>query len=303
MRILFAGTPNIAAIVLKELAKQHEIAMVITRQDSAVGRKRIITPSDVAIAAQELSIPVLKSNKIGSDELQRIQSANVDVAVVVAYGSLIPAIALNLFPWWNLHFSVLPAWRGATPLQHSLIHKSGQGISLFQLESTLDTGPILESLEVDLPEDKSAGEIMVDLALTGTKMILRNLAEPREPRPQTGNPTFATKISRANARLDFKETSLLLQRKIHAFNPEPVAWCKAGEGDLRVLRAAAIGSVDWNSLADKKLSPGEIEISNGKVLVSCGSGSLLELLEVQPAGGKPMLAADWYRGYSGNNLE
>ena len=303
MRILFAGTPNIAAMVLKELAKQHEIAMVITRQDAAVGRKRIMTPSDVAIAAQELSVPILKTNQIGSDELQIIQSVQIDVAVVVAYGSLIPASALSKFQWWNLHFSVLPAWRGATPLQHSLVHRSGQGISLFQLESTLDTGPIIESQEFDLPEDKPAGEIMVNLALAGAKMILRNLVEPRVPRPQTGSPTFAPKISRSDARLDFKETALVLQRKINAFNPEPVAWCKAGERDLRVLGAAAIGSVDWNSLADRKLSPGEIEISNGKVLVSCGSGSLLELFEVQPAGGKRMLAADWYRGYAGTQLE
>ncbi len=303
MRILFAGTPDVAAIVLKELAQEHEIAMVITREDSAVGRKRIMTPSDVSIAAKDLAIPILKANKIGSDELQSIQSAYVDLAVVVAYGSLIPNSALALFPWWNLHFSVLPTWRGATPLQHSLIYKSGQGISLFQLETTLDTGPIIESSEVDLPEDKPAGEIMLDLALAGSKMILRNLAEPKDPRPQVGSPTFAPKISRAEARLDFKETALVLQRKVYAFNPEPVAWCKAGERDLRVLRAAAIGSVDWNSLADKRLSPGEIEISNGKVLVSCGSGSLLELLEVQPAGGKLMLAADWYRGYAGKNLE
>ena len=303
MRILFAGTPDVAAIVLKELAQQHEVAMVITREDSAVGRKRIMTPSDVAIAAKDLAIPILKANKIGSDELQSIQSAYVDLAVVVAYGFLIPNSALALLPWWNLHFSVLPTWRGATPLQHSLIHKIGQGISLFQLETTLDAGPIIEDLEVDLPEDKPAGEIMLDLALTGSKMILRNLAEPKDPRPQVGSPTFAPKISRAEARLDFKETALVLQRKVYAFNPEPVAWCKAGERDLRVLRATAIGSVDWNSLADKKLSPGEIEISNGKVLVSCGSGSLLELLEVQPAGGKLMLATDWYRGYAGNNLE
>lgn len=303
MRILFAGTPDVAAIVLKELAQEHEIAMVITREDSAVGRKRIMTESDVAIAAKDLAIPILKANKIGSDELQSIQSAYVDLAVVVAYGSLIPNSALALFPWWNLHFSVLPTWRGATPLQHSLIHKSGQGISLFQLETTLDTGPIIESSEVDLPEDKPAGEIMLDLALAGSKMILRNLAEPKDPRPQVGSPTFAPKISRDEARLDFKETALVLQRKVYAFNPEPVAWCKAGERDLRVLRAAAIGSVDWNSLAEKRLSPGEIEISNGKVLVSCGSGSLLELLEVQPAGGKLMLAGDWYRGYAGKNLE
>ena len=303
MKILFAGTPDIAAIVMKELAKQHEITLVITRLDSAVGRKRIMTPSDVAIAAEELSIPILKTNQIGTDQIEVIKSGHADMAVVVAYGSLIPASALALFPWWNLHFSVLPAWRGATPLQHSLINKSGQGLSLFKLEPTLDTGPIIESLELDLPEDKPAGEIMVDLASIGAQMILRNLVHPNDPAPQQGSPTFAPKISRSDARLDFRDLAAVLQRKINAYNPEPVAWCRAGDKDLRILKAAAIGSDDWNSLADKKLTTGEIEISNGKVLVSCGSGSLLELIEVQPAGGKPMMAADWYRGYARTNLE
>lgn len=303
MKILFAGTPDIAAIVMKELAKQHEITLVITRLDSAVGRKRIMTPSDVAIAAEELSIPILKTNQIGTDQIEVIKSVHADMAVVVAYGSLIPASALALFQWWNLHFSVLPAWRGATPLQHSLINKSGQGLSLFKLEPTLDTGPIIESLELDLPEDKPAGEIMVDLASIGAQMILRNLGHPKDPAPQQGSPTFAPKISRSDARLDFRDLAPVLQRKINAYNPEPVAWCRAGDKDLRILKAAAIGSVDWNSLADKKLTTGEIEISNGRVLVSCGSGSLLELIEVQPAGGKPMMATDWYRGYAGTNLE
>lgn len=303
MKILFAGTPEAASIVLKELAKQHEIALVVTRPDSEVGRKRVLTPSDVAVVAQELSIPILKTNQFGPEEFRVIQSLGVEKAVVVAYGSLIPAQALNLIPWWNLHFSVLPAWRGAAPLQHSLVNKNGQGLSLFQLETTLDTGPIIESLALDLPENKPAGELLKELARVGAEMILRNLQQPMEPKPQQGSPTFAPKILRSAARLDFREPALLLQRKIYAYNPEPVAWCRAGEKDLRVLRATAIGSVDWNSLTEKKLLPGEIEISGSRVLVSCGLGSLLELLEVQPAGGKPMLASDWYRGYAGNNLE
>ena len=303
MRILFAGTPRVAATILEELAKVHEIALVLTRPDAQVGRKKIVTPSDVAVAATALGIPVLKSNRIGQDELREISEANVDKAVVVAFGSIIPKSALDLFPWWNLHFSVLPAWRGATPLQHSLIHKTGQGLSLFQIEAALDTGPLLETVQLSHPTDQSSNQIMEDLARMGSQVILRNLAHPPTPKPQTGEVSYAPKIVRENARLDFTESAQDLQRKVFALNPEPMAWCRAGDKDIRVLRAKAIGAVDWNAISERKLAPGEIEFQGGKVLVGCGEGSRLELIEVQPAGGKPMLAADWQRGFGGSRLE
>jgi methionyl-tRNA formyltransferase len=303
MRILFAGTPRVAATILKELAQVHEIALVLTRPDAQVGRKKIVTPSDVAVAATALGIPVLKSNRIGQDELREISEANVDKAVVVAFGSIIPKFALDLFPWWNLHFSVLPAWRGATPLQHSLIHKTGQGLSLFQIEAALDTGPLLETVQLSHPTDQSSNQIMEDLARMGSQVILRNLAHPPTPKPQTGEVSYAPKIVRENARLDFTESAQDLQRKVFALNPEPMAWCRAGDKDIRVLRAKAIGAVDWNAISERKLAPGEIEFQGGKVLVGCGEGSRLELIEVQPAGGKPMLAVDWQRGYGGSRLE
>ena len=303
MRILFAGTPRVAATILEELVQVHEIALVLTRPDAQVGRKRIVTPSDVAVSATALGIPVLKSDRIGQDELGKIREANITQAVVVAFGSIIPKSALDLFPWWNLHFSVLPAWRGATPLQHSLIHKTGQGLSLFQIEAALDTGPLLETVHLSHPTDQSSNQIMADLARLGSEVILRNLAHPPRPKPQTGEVSYAPKIGRENAKLDFTDSAQMLQRKVFALNPEPMAWCKADDKDIRVLRAKAIGAVDWNAISERKLAPGEIEVQGGKVLIGCGDGSRLELIEVQPAGGKPMLAADWQRGFGGSRLE
>ena len=303
MRILFAGTPLVAASVLKGLADAHEIGLVLTRPDSEVGRKRVVTPSCVASVATERGLPILKANRIGESEIEAIRSAKLDLAVVVAYGSIIPRPALDLFPWWNLHFSLLPAWRGATPLQHSLISGSGQGITLFQLEPTLDTGPIIDSLPLQLPDDEPAGTIMSSLAGIGTSLILDNLRNPKPPKPQQGEVSLAPKIERMDAKLDFSQSAMDLQRMVFAFNPEPMAWCRANERDLRILKARAVGSVDWNSIGERKLRLGEIELSQGKVLVGCGLGTRLELIEVHPAGGKPMLATDWQRGFGGLSLE
>lgn len=303
MKILFAGTPEVAATVLRKLSTQHEIVLVLTRPDAQVGRKKISTPSPVAKVAEGLGISVMKSNNVGPRELAAFEAAKIDRAIVVAYGSVIPQTALNLFPWWNLHFSVLPAWRGATPLQHSLLFSSGQGLSLFELDASLDTGSLVEVVEMTLPTDKTAGEIMRELAPLGADLIARNLARSTTPTKQLGEVSYAPKIRRTEARLDFSDSAPALQRKVLALNPEPMAWCRAGGKDVRVLRTRALGSVDWNSLSEQKLAPGEIEVLQGRVLVGCGDGSRLELLEVQPAGGRPMTGAEWQRGFGGDKFE
>lgn len=303
MKLLFAGTPEVAATILRKLSSQHDIALVLTRPDAQVGRKKISTPSPVAKVAEELGIPVMKSNRIGPGELAAFKAAQVDRAIVVAYGSVIPQTALDLFPWWNLHFSVLPAWRGATPLQHSLLFSSGQGLSLFELDASLDTGMTIEVVEMTLPTDKTAGEIMQELAPLGADLIARNLARSTTPTKQLGEVSYAPKIQRSEARLDFTDSAPPLQRKVLALNPEPMAWCRAGGRDVRVLRARALGSVDWNAVSQRKLAPGEIEVLQGRVLVGCGDGSRLELIEVQPSGGRPMTAAEWRRGFAGDKFE
>lgn len=303
MKLIFAGTPAVAAEVLEELSKRHEIKLVITRPDAAAGRKKQLSESEVAIVANKLNLPVLKSARFSDDDLQTIRNAEADFAIVVAFGVLLPKSALEIIPWWNVHFSLLPQWRGATPLQHSLMHKAGQGVSLFQIEAGLDTGPIISQRPLNLPNDKTSGELLTELASIGLELIEKALAEHPVPRPQAGEATFAPKISRVEAKLEFGNNATELQRKIYALNPEPMAWCTTSRGDLRILRARALGDVDWGSISQAGLSPGQIEESGNRVLVACGNGTRLELLEVQPAGGKAMTAADWYRGFGRTSLE
>jgi len=133
MKIVFAGTPENAALALELVSKTHEVVLVITRPDAEVGRKRILTPSPVATKAMELGLPVLKANRVNEEELARIKDAKAKLALVVAFGSLIPQSALNALPWWNIHFSLLPKWRGASPLQQSIRSGGvGAGVTLFE---------------------------------------------------------------------------------------------------------------------------------------------------------------------------
>lgn len=303
MNLIFAGTPAVAAGVLRELAKEHKVVLAITRPDAPFGRRKELAPSEVATAATELGIPLLKTDRIGPSELQAIESAQAKVVIVVAFGSLIPKTALSVLPWWNLHFSLLPLWRGASPLQMSLISQTGQGVTLFEIDEGLDTGPILASSAMDLPSDVPAGELLDELADVGINLIQQSLLELPIPKPQHGQSTHAPKLNRSFARISFSDSASQVQRKVYALNPEPMAWCVTSKGDLRILACKAVGEVDWSALSAEGLLVGQLEVSGNRILVVCGGGSRLELLTVQPAGGKPMSASDWFRGYGGSHLE
>lgn len=303
MNLVFAGTPAVAARVMRELAKEHNVVLAITRPDAPVGRKRELVSSEVAIAATELGIPLLKTDRISPAELQAIESAQAKVAIVVAFGSLIPTTALRVLPWWNLHFSLLPLWRGASPLQMSLISQTGQGVTLFQIDEGLDTGPILASTAMELPSDAPAGELLSELSDAGINLIQQSLLEMPSPKPQQGDSTHAPKLNRSFAQISFSDSASQVQRKVYALNPEPMAWCVTSKGDLRILACKAVGEVDWNALSDEALPVGKLEVSGNRILVVCGGGSRLELLTVQPSGGKAMSAGDWFRGYGGSSLE
>lgn len=297
MRLVFAGTPPLAAEALRKLASKHEVALVITREDAPVGRKRVITPSAVAIAAEELGLEVVKSNRITADLVEQIATSNAELGVVVAFGGLVPAGALELFPWWNVHFSLLPQWRGATPLQHSIMHNSGQGVTVFELETGLDTGPIVASRAVEVGATETAGEALVRFTEIGIQLVLDSLSDKPALRAQTGEATSAPKISRADARLDFELPADFLARSINALNPEPAAWAEVDSMAVKLLRAKPLGNVSWGELS-RPLSAGEVFLDGNRVLVGCGSGTQFELLDVQPAGKKPMAAGDWLRGQS-----
>lgn len=299
MKLIFAGTPAIAAQALQRLSAEHEVVLVITREDAPFGRKRELQASPVAKLADELGLKVLKRNRLLTSDAELISAAGAELAIVVAYGALIPQRQLDQLPWWNLHYSLLPMWRGATPLQHSMLNGGeGAGITLFELEAGLDTGPVIASTPMAIDYSKTCGEQLVEFTQAGVELMLQALEARPTPTPQQGKVTLAPKLTRADSKLDFSKTADQVAHQVMALNPEPMAWCNAGESPLRILRAASLGKTNWGSFSDGELTPGMVGVSSGRVLVGCAAGTLLELREVQPAGKKPMSAGDWYRGLS-----
>lgn len=297
MRLIFVGTPPNAAQALEGLSREHEIALVITRPDAETGRKRELKPSAVADKALELGLELLKTNKLTSEHLAMVADTKADLAIVVAYGALIPESFLAVMPWWNLHFSLLPQWRGATPLQHSMLSGGvGAGISLFCLDKGMDTGPLISQKAIQLDYAKTCGELLGEFTDEGVKQILEALVAMPKSIPQSGDPSLAPKISRADARVDWSAHSNQIMWQIMALNPEPGAWCELDGNPLKLLKAKSMGGINWNALSQIQLAPGGVEVRDGKVLVACAEGTLLELLEVQPAGKKPMPADQWARG-------
>lgn len=292
MRIAFAGTPEVAVPVLSALAKAgHEVAFVITRPDAPAGRGRNLTESPVAIAATELGLDVYKTTDLFSVQTQ-LQT--VDCVIVVAFGAMIPAELLDApkHGWINLHFSLLPQWRGAAPVQHAI--KAGDdvtGVTAFRIDSGLDTGPILSSLATDIRPAETAGELLSRLATEGAGLIVATLASLEAgdlvpvAQPIEGIST-APKISTADARINWQSPALAISRLIRAVTPAPGAWTEIGEQRIKIGPVQLVAEV-----AD--LSPGQIELRAGKVLVGTGSHAIA-LQTVQQAGRNQVAASQWF---------
>jgi methionyl-tRNA formyltransferase len=297
MRLIFAGTPEVASRALELIAEKHEVALVLTRPDAPIGRKRIMTPSPVASKAEQLGLSVHKTNKIDEQTLKLIRESDAEKAVVVAYGAMIPEAALSALPWWNLHFSVLPEWRGATPLQHSMIHDTGIGITVFELDSGLDTGPLISQQRLSFLENETAGEALIRFTEEGSNLMMHALEENPEPIIQEGTASLAPKITRVDAKIDFETNAADLTRFIRAANPEPMAWANQNGEPVRILFASATNSA---SEALKLREVGEIYKSDdNEIIVQCGNRTLLKLMLVQPAGRREIAAQDWWNGLKG----
>lgn len=297
MRIIFAGTPENAALGLKLAAKHHEVALVLTRPDAEIGRKRILTPSPVAQQAAELGIPTLKAKRIGEAELEQIKAAGADLALVIAFGSLIPQTALDVLPWWNIHFSLLPMWRGASPLQQSILSGGvGSGVTLFQLDAGMDTGPVLAQMPIELGVNETTAIALPRFTEAGIELFNRVVGEPGDAKAQTGEPSYAPKLDRSSARLDLNQNALEVHRAVMAFNPEPMAWCELAGNAIRIIESRSMGSSSW---VQENQQPGRVIKSAERILLECGAGTQFELVTVQPAGKQPMAAADWVRGLGG----
>ena len=294
MKLIFAGTPENAALGLELISASHEVVLVITREDAEVGRKRILTPSPVAAKAAELGLPVLKANRIREQELSAIKASGADLALVIAYGSLIPEAGLKALPWWNIHFSLLPLWRGASPLQQSILSGGvGAGVTLFELDDGMDKGPIIAQQAIQLAENETTGDALSRFTKVGIELFTQHFGKETTPLAQVGDATHAPKISRAMAKLDLSQNALNVHQAVMAFNPEPMAWCELEGNPIRILESKSLGSAKWLT---ETQSIGRVSKSGEKILLECADGSQLELIKVQPSGKQVMSAADWFRG-------
>ncbi|MFM8927347.1 MAG: methionyl-tRNA formyltransferase [Rhodoluna sp.] len=295
MRILFAGTPNTAVTVLGGLMNSgHEVVAVLTREDATFGRNRSIKQSPVAEFATSKGIPVIKANRIDEVIEKQIREVQADFGVVVAYGAILKLSTLNLLPegWFNLHYSLLPKYRGAAPVQHAILNGDEvTGVTVFKLDSGMDTGPILGSIQTVVQPDENSGDLILRLSHLGIGLLNEILPKIYSGLAtftlQLGTPSFAPKVNREDARLRPQMDAKQAELRVRAMNPEPIAWILFDDEPMRILHARAIDSSS-NSL-------GELQHQENPVIV-CAGNSGLELLEVQPAGKKPMEANAWYRG-------
>lgn len=300
MRLVFAGTPDAAVPSLRLLAASvHDVVGVVTRRDAPVGRKRVITPSPVGSLAGELGIETLKTDRMDAEATERITALAPDLGVIVAYGGLVREPLLSSPPhgWINLHFSLLPRWRGAAPVQHALIAGDRvTGVSVFQLVAALDAGDVFAEREYVVPDAATSGDVLAALAQEGARVLSEVVdaiaAGTAAAVPQTGEPTLAPKLSDDDGRILWDDTREAVLARIRGVTPEPGAHTTVDGGRLKVL-SARVAPADAPALA-----PGILDVHDRALLVGTATDPVA-LDRVQPAGKSAMVAADWWRGRRG----
>jgi len=303
LRAAFAGTPEFALAALDALRARHHVVGVLTQPDRPSGRGRHLTASPVKRAALAAGLPLAQPLTLAS-EAARTQLAQwaPDVLVVVAYGLLLPGelLALPRFGCLNIHASLLPRWRGAAPIQRALLAADTEtGVSIMQMDSGLDTGPLLLQRRLAIPPGATAGSLQEALARLGAAALMEVLAAleagtqaPPVPQP-AGGVTYAAKIGKAEARIDWTQPAPAIERQVRAFNPWPIAETSLDATQLRILEAR---EELCHENVSKRLDPGAIvEISDESMIIQCGSGRLA-VTRVQRSGGRPMSAGDLARG-------
>ena len=302
MRLVFAGTPEAAVPALDALLKsRHEVVAVITRPDAPAGRGLHAAASPVAERAAEAGVEVLKPGRPREPEfVDRLRQIAPDCAPVTAYGALIPQSVLDIPAqgWVNLHFSVLPAWRGAAPVQHAILHGDDiTGATTFRLVKELDAGPVFGVVTESIRPDDTAGDLLGRLAVSGAELLVATLdgieSGQLEARPQPAEGvSLAPKITSGDARVRWDQPATAVDRQIRACTPSPGAWTMLGEARLKLWPVdPAPGSAD----PGESLAPGEVRILRSAVLVGTAT-TPVGLGAVQPPGKRRMSAADWARG-------
>jgi methionyl-tRNA formyltransferase len=296
MRVVFAGTPEVALPALAAVAASaHELVGVVTRPDAPAGRGRRLAPSPVATAADALGVPVLKPGHPREPDFQAaLRELAPDACPVVAYGALLPQSALDIpaHGWVNLHFSLLPSWRGAAPVQHAIwAGDDVTGATTFRIVKELDAGPTFGLMTETIRPRDTAGDLLGRLAEGGAGLLVATLDGiadgSLEARPQVEDDvSFAPKIGVDDARVDWRSPAALVDRQVRACTPAPGAWTTCAGERLK------LGPV---TLADGNLPPGELMAGKNAVVVGTGTVAV-RLGEVQAVGRRPMAAADWARG-------
>lgn len=297
--MVFAGTPETALPSLRALldSPRHDVVAVVTRPDAQSGRGRKVHPSPVAELAAKEGIEVLKPAKAGDpDFLARLREIGPDCCPVVAYGALLPQAALDIPPhgWINLHFSVLPAWRGAAPVQHAVLHGDEiTGATTFRIVKELDAGPVFGVVTERIRPADTSGDLLARLAESGAGLLVATLDGIEdgtlEARPQPAEGvTFAPKIGVADARIDWTAPAMRVDRLIRACTPAPGAWTEFRGARLK------LGPVEPVPDAPK-LQPGELAATRKEVLAGTATVPV-RLGDVRPEGKRAMTAVDWARG-------
>jgi methionyl-tRNA formyltransferase len=302
VRLVFAGTPATAVpSLLALLASPHEVVAVVTRPDARSGRGRTLAPSPVKEVALEHGLEVLTPVTPGDpDFLARLTALAPDCCPVVAYGALVPRSVLDVpaVGWVNLHFSLLPAWRGAAPVQRALMAGDDvTGATTFLLEEGLDTGPVLGTLTETVRSDDTAGSLLDRLAHAGAGLLVATMDGIADgslhavPQPPDGV-SHAPKLLTHEAQVRWGLPAHVVDRHVRGCTPAPGAWTTLRGERVKV---GPLGMPPAASPPDLSLVPGELHVTKRSVLVGTGS-SPVELREVRPHGRKPMAGADWARG-------
>jgi len=297
-KLVFAGTPDFAVPGLRACIEVGDVVAVYTQPDRPAGRGRKLTPSPVKQAALAASIPVEQPESLKSPETRaRLRDYTPDLMVVIAYGLILPrkVLATPRLGCWNVHASLLPSWRGAAPIQRAILAGDTEtGVCLMQMDAGLDTGPVLLSEATPIGPDDTGGTLHDRLADIGARILadgLRRIAAGENlratPQPETGA-TYAHKLDKAEAKLDFARPAIELERKVRAFDPWPVAEADIAGERMRVWRAFALPSPK-----SRVPSPGQIlAASRHGIDIACGEG-VLRILKLQRPGGRVIDAADY----------
>lgn len=306
MKIAFAGTPEVAKTVIAGILNSpHDVALVLTKPDTPQGRGRKLTTSAVGRFASDQGIKILKPESIKNNPtevIKALQDNEVDIVVVVAYGLLIPPKLLEVpkYGWINLHYSLLPKWRGAAPVQRAIANGDSQiGVCVFKIQAGIDDGPIAKIQALDITGNETAGEALGRLSNLGVELLLTTLEEVETDNvswkeQDHQNSTYAPRINKNDAEINWTDSAENIHNLVRACAPNPGAWTHTNGEKILVIRTKLV--MDQKILPfDLPISPGKIKNTKNSLYVGTADG-VLEIIELKAAGKKQMRASDWARG-------